>query len=682
MHVSTTLLASYATYKTLYASGEFRSQYELLAEFIKYSIANKKLRIFSVEDIFDVLQSEFGFSLPRAVIRTALRKIDYIQVIPEQNVDRYSQKYSVVNQDKLLLDDKFVSIRSKALDENESLFELLEYYAKEQLGDGFDDIKNLSIRFMQYLVDDSIGDEYQEVISSFIIKASENPEIKEQLDSIRTGAILYIGLNSDIREVGQLDKELILYLDTEIIFDLVGYNGELYQILATELFEQVRIANSKTRVIKLRYFSETKQEIEGFFRSAESIVGGMTRMRDTVAMSTIVNGCEDVTDVVEKEQDFYNMLTNKYHILLAEKTDFYTTEDFSNNLEGMLPSDKYDGEEIEEAMRYISHIHKLRQGHFFCEILGSQVLFVTDTQKVLEVSHAVLEKLKEEVGDSTINSDFAIDMNRLTNLLWTKLNRGFGAKNYPANADAVIKAKIVLSNIITKSVSKTFDTYKRKYEKGELRQEELAGYLYALKQKANKPEQISSDNLDENLNFNDDYLRRFSQKQEETEEELKKLRSEIELSNEEHKKTVKEMEKAKEDISKELQNEKAINTEKHNELLSEVKSKDKLLDEKDQIIQSQQNELEKFKEKEKSERKEKERKRKICSLIVSIIGRALFIIIVGIIVYFWRRNVEEKVLSDAASYITIIGVVIPGGIFLCNKIKEFIEVVRSDKKKK
>ena len=48
---------------------------------------------------------------------------------------------------------------------------------------------------MQYLVDDSIGDEYQEVISSFIIKASENPEIKEQLDSIRTGAILYIGLN-------------------------------------------------------------------------------------------------------------------------------------------------------------------------------------------------------------------------------------------------------------------------------------------------------------------------------------------------------------------------------------------------------------------------------------------------------------------------------------------------------
>ena len=212
MHVSNTLLASYATYKTLYASGEFRSQYELLAEFIKYSIANKKLRIFSVEDIFDVLQSEFGFSLPRAVIRTALRKIDYIKVIPGQNVDRYSQKYSVVNQDKLLLDDKFVSIRSKALDENESLFELLEYYAKEQLGDGFDDIKNLSIRFMQYLVDDSIGDEYQEVISSFVIKASENPEIKEQLDSIRTGAILYIGLNSDIREVGQLDNELILYL--------------------------------------------------------------------------------------------------------------------------------------------------------------------------------------------------------------------------------------------------------------------------------------------------------------------------------------------------------------------------------------------------------------------------------------------------------------------------------------
>lgn len=60
----------------------------------------------------------------------------------------------------------------------------------------------------------------------------------------------------------------------------------------------------------------------------------------------------------------------------------------------------------------------------------------------------------------------------------------------------------------------------------------------------------------------------------------------------------------------------------------------------------------------------------------------MFIIIVGIIVYFWMRNVEEKVLSDAASYITIIGVVISGGIFLNNKFKEFIEVIRSNKKKK
>ena len=48
---ATPILASYVTYKELSSHGNYKSPYQILAEFIKYIIYEKKLYAFSIGEI-------------------------------------------------------------------------------------------------------------------------------------------------------------------------------------------------------------------------------------------------------------------------------------------------------------------------------------------------------------------------------------------------------------------------------------------------------------------------------------------------------------------------------------------------------------------------------------------------------------------------------------------------------
>ena len=120
------------------------------------------------------------------------------------------------------------------------------------------------------------------------------------MTAIKEGSILYIGLNHNINETGSLRKPLTLFLGTEVLFSLYGYNGNIYRQLALDLYNQIKAANSGAKRITLRYFSDVKKEIEDFFTSAELIVDGKQYPFDTVAMKAIINGCSTSGDVKVK----------------------------------------------------------------------------------------------------------------------------------------------------------------------------------------------------------------------------------------------------------------------------------------------------------------------------------------------------------------------------------------------
>ena len=223
-------------------------------------------------------------------------------------------------------------------------------------------------------------------------------------------------------------------------------------------------------------------------------------------MKAIVNGCKDLTDVNDKESDFFHNLQYQYGITLDDRKEYYLEDDYAANLE-----EQYVTDEEQLGLKYLSNINKMRKNQVYYDYTKVRYLFVTETWKTLELS----KKISYELGNNKINADengicrLAVNMSFLTNLLWYKLNRGFGVMNYPYNLDSVIKAKIVLSNFISQNVVTTYDKYKKEYADGELTVEQMAGRLLGLHEKASKPEDITVANLSDNLNFDPKYLCRY-----------------------------------------------------------------------------------------------------------------------------------------------------------------------------
>lgn len=73
------VLASYVTYKELYANDNYRSAYQILAEFIKYIIVTEEIYSFSIPGLKKRIQDIFGFQLPNAVIKAAIKKLNMLR---------------------------------------------------------------------------------------------------------------------------------------------------------------------------------------------------------------------------------------------------------------------------------------------------------------------------------------------------------------------------------------------------------------------------------------------------------------------------------------------------------------------------------------------------------------------------------------------------------------------------
>lgn len=605
------VMASYVTYKELFRGKKYKSPYQILAEFIKYIIIQEKIYQFSCLEIKKMIVDTFGFKLPNAVLKSALKKVECVEKNGRR--DEYSVDYKKIN-----IDSSFEMYKKNAEQENVRLMTKLVEFTEERFCEKLDESKKqeLLVDFMAYLLDESNGGDFQDIISIFILKNQEN---KEQIQAIREGCILYTGINYDINEVGSIAENLTLYLDVEILFDLYGYNGEIFQTLAIDMIKLAQEANKKKKYIKLRYFEDTKREIEDFFRRAEDIVTGKALLKENIAMKAIVSGCNDVTDISDKQSDFFHTLQYQYGILEDENRGYYEKEQYEANLEGLcLDGIDMNDSSIQESIKVISHINKLRKNKSFFDYLKSEYIFVTETRKTIEISNKITEMISEgdEIDGKYVG--YVINMNFLTNLLWYKMSKGFGGDELPQNVNAIIKAKIVLSNYIAQNVAKTYDECKVAYEKGDITSEQFAARLIALKNKNIRPEEISVEGIEEDLNFDPDNIRKFEEesnwqklKLKEKEQELKDIRKSYIETNQ------------KVDS---MQQELALTREDQKEQNKILTKQEKVIEEQSKIINEQKVRIEKFEMQERNKEVKKEKRRKVIRFIWHIIIRIVVLV--------------------------------------------------------
>lgn len=627
------ILASYVTYKELSSRGNYKSPYQILAEFIKYIIYEKKLYAFSIGEIKSRVENEFEFYLPDAVLKSALKKIYFVTYDTTGNY--------CVNVEKVRVNGELKKYRNLAENTEISILEqLISFVEEKNYKLNNREKKELMRAFGSYLIDESNGNKYQEEISSFIIKKSDDKKITEYLNSVREGVILYTGLNYNIDEIGSLKKDLTLYLDMEVLFDIYGYNGEVFQSLALDLFKLARDANSKEKRIRLRYFEETKTEIDLFFAKAEEIVKGKVLLKDNVAMKAITNGCQDVSDISDRKADFYTKLRYSYGIIQDDRDSYYYKSDIAANLEWTFSEEEKKDQEVQFAVKMISHINKLRNNKPFYEYTESEAIFITETRKIQEYSRKMVDLISNEIDSGKKMVGYAISMGMITNILWYKLSKGFGNNDFPQNINSVLKAKIVLSNLISQNVSKKFDECKKAYQKGELDEQQLAARLLALREKAVKPEDINTDNLEDSLNFDSKHIERF-----EAERELHK--AQLRQNKEQLEDYQSEIEKLKRTI----QVEEALKKQQETESAA-------TMEEKDATIQAQSEELKRYREKDLK----KENRRKLIKKVGVFSKRICLRLIILLVIVAITYNVTKYVKADAANTVAIIVTVV--GIFI------------------
>jgi len=622
---------------------KYKSPYQILAEFIKYIIIQEKIYQFSCLEIKKMIIDTFGFNLPNAVLKSALKKVECVEKNGRR--DEYSVDYKKIN-----VDSSFEMYKKNAEQENVRLMTKLVEFTEEKLSERLDEKKKqeLLADFMAYLLDESNGGDFQDIISIFILKNQEN---KEQIQAIREGCILYTGINYDISEVGSITENLTLYLDVEILFDLYGYNGEIFQTLAIDMIKLVKEANKKKKYVKLRYFGDTKREIEDFFRRAEDIVSGKVLLKENIAMKAIVSGCNDVTDISDKQSDFFHTLQYKYSILEDENKGYYEKEQYEANLEGLcLEGIDMSDPSIQESIKVISHINKLRKNKPFFDYLKSEYIFVTETRKTIEISNKITEMVSEDDKIDGKYVGYVINMSFLTNLLWYKMSKGFGGDEFPQNVNAIIKAKIVLSNYIAQNVAKTYDECKEAYEKGNITSEQFAARLVALKNKNIRPEEISVEGIEEDLNFDPDNIRKFEEESNWQKLKLKEKEQELKDIRKSYIETNQKMDSIQQELALTRENQK-----EQNKILTK---QEKVIEEQSKIINAQKVRIEKFEIQEKNKEVKREKRRKVIRFIWHIINRILVLALIVLISYLVTKAIKADLATSLSIIVTVIGIII------------------------
>lgn len=521
---SSSILASFATLKSLADEKKYQSPYQILREFIWYVITADSLHRFSATEMKSSLNTHFGFSIPEAVIKTSIKNMDGVSL--EHGI------YSV-SLDEIGINSLFEEKKKEADDYETCIIQLLSNYIRTKTGASYVDEEELTQELARFLTEDVShhSTRYEEpIIEEFILKNENDKEIQNGLNRIREGSILYLGLSHNIRETGSITKPLFLYLGTEVLFSLAGYNGEIFQQFANDFYEQVRIANSgKNNKLFLYYFSEVKKEVDEFFDSASEIVERKNkRFLDRPAMKEITNGCRTSADVAVKKADFYYKMRYNYGITEDAHDNYYDETHFSTNLEDLEYNDEKEQKRKKEvALKLVSHIHKLRGGNCFENDIDSEHLIVTNTKTTLLISNEQADIIKSEKKRDSI-CNFAVSLDRITSLLWYKLGNGFSKTPYPSNVRAILKARIVLSSSIAKNAERVYKEANDQYREGVITKEQVVNRIITLRDKPNLPEDLQGDNIEEVMDFSPEYLSRcYDEQLKNTRDSLKEKEEKI-----------------------------------------------------------------------------------------------------------------------------------------------------------
>ncbi len=477
-------LAALAVFRELYDKDDNINQ--ILSEFIIAIIKKHTLHNFSKENICEKFREDYHFDIPPAVIQTSLKKINFITVSHREytvNGFDFSSNIEIENIDKTIEQ------------ENESLLQSLFLFVEKSRSCMLEKTDKVKIveNFKDYLLDTPIDPSILDEISAFIIVNNNNESFNKTLQRIKEGVILFTGLkyNPSFNHNNWNDK-LVIYLNTEILFHFGKFNDDIFYELFNDFYNLVKEANSKKKIIYLKYTQITKEEIERFFYTAELIVKNKMSLNPTSeAMSKLVTGCSLASVIVQKKIEFFRFLEahsiteSDEEINLGEENYKYNIDSSSLLDDLTIQGNDYNIEPHIDLLNFISIKRAHRVKNNFSSI---GYILLTENRKIQQI--AWNENVKEDG-----NVPLATNLQFMTNKLWYKLHKGFGSKTYPSSFKVITKAQIILSSHVSEKLSSQYHELQEKVHDGTLTEENALSILYEFKKKMTTPTELSEENV-------------------------------------------------------------------------------------------------------------------------------------------------------------------------------------------
>lgn len=483
-------IAALTIFRTIYNQSD-NDVYSIVSEFVKETIFSLGKHTFSLTEITSLLNKKYGFVLPEAIVQTAIKRLELTKSDGKFFVSNLSDFGT--NQIK----DEFIS----STQDSNRIIDTLLHFVEMKKGDKLDETERskISHTFFSFLLDHSFSNAYSEYISTYILENKSDPIFINQLNTIKEGIVLYSGIKyNNIDHRGSWKTELTIFVDTEILFHFAGYNGSVYQQHFMDFFAYVNEINTKEKkqLIRLKYFPETKNEIEGFFKKAEFIVQGKAQLNPKVtAMISIVDGCNEVSQILEKKSDFFHLLASNSIFEIDDK-NFYDKKLYQYNLVDQNTIDEIQKElgieDFEKSMKYLNYINILRQGINDTSFDQARFLLLTGNSKTHQI--AWNERIKE-YGDVPL----ATSLHFMVNKFWFRLNKGFGGNAFPKTFDVITSAQIVLSKQLNDSIGSQYDQLQTQYKNQEISKEQIIERVASFRLVAKKPEEIDDNDASDVL---------------------------------------------------------------------------------------------------------------------------------------------------------------------------------------
>lgn len=406
-------------------------------------------------------------------------------------------------------------------------------------------------------------DTYYIYINQFIMTHSIDSTFYSTILRIKEGLLVYEGISfsPEFGQSGKWDFPLEIMLEMEIIFFIVGYNGELHKEIYGQLLDYVSEINNMKRgkLISLQYTEDVKEEIENYFNTAEKVFEKNEIVDPSKkAMQYILEDVRSKGDIQLKKVKLFNKLNG---LGIKEKTfDFYSDE---NQRYNSVDSETYrhncSSIESEKGEEYVikctdkvNQINILRRNQNNT-LRSARYILLTSNGTILKCAFMPNAYSEGEVPK-------AVTVDYLINRFWYKLNKGFGKGEDPKSIDIISRARMALSTISTSKVSQTYDDLKRQYAEGQITDSEVAEIMTELRKVSRNPEEYSPEQVEQQIAFIKDYdlaqkiedVRREALARLKDKETITKLQSQIEeVEN-------KRSQEAKERDSKEKEFEKRI----------------------------------------------------------------------------------------------------------------------------